>query len=378
MMLLALLAVLTAAGPVLAAAGGLEERLPELEIREIEDFLSELHRQTRGYAPLPSWGELLWALLRGEQPLDLGALGRGVLHYFAGELWQGSRLLAQLLVLVVVCALLENLHAALAGDGAGRVAYLACYLALVAIAISSLGAAMGLAREVVERLELLMKAILPVLIPLLAASGAPASAAMLHPVMVTAVYAVASVVTQVVFPVLQLAAVLDLVGHLSPRFRITGMVELLRQLALGALGLALTLFCGIVAVQRAAAGVADTLTVRTAKYVSSTFIPLVGKLFADTVEMLYVSSSALRSVLGIAGAVVIFVSVTFPITKLVALIFIYRLAAALAQPVGGETVVSCLRSISASLVMAAVSVAAVALMFVVSLAMVTSAARPWP
>jgi stage III sporulation protein AE len=145
---------------------------------------------------------------------------------------------------------------------------------------------------------------------------------------------------------------------------------------LGVLGITLTLFIGVMAVQRAAGGVADSVTLRTAKYVASTFIPLVGKIFADTVEMVYASSFALRSILGVAGSVVIFVTVGFPLAKIVALILVYRLASALAQPVGGTPLAACLRSIAGSLVMAAVAVTAVALMFVISLAIMATASRP--
>lgn len=362
--------------PAASAAPELTGRLDDLDLRAVEDFMAELQRETRGFAPVLDWRNMLGSLFTRGQPLDYGELGWGIARYFAGELWHNSRLLAQLLVLVVTCALLENLHSALAADGAGRVAYIACYLALAAIALASFTTAMGLARSVIERLTLFMKALLPTMIALLASSGAPTSAALLHPVVFTLVYVVSMVVSDIVFPLIYATAVLDLVGHLSDRFKISGMVDLLRQVSLGVLGVTLTLFIGVMAVQRAAGGVADSVTLRAAKYVTSTFVPLVGKIFADTVEMVYASSSALRSVMGVAGAVVIFTMVAFPVAKIVALVLVYRLASALAQPVGGSAVAACLRSIAGSLVMAAVAVAAVAVMFIIGLAVMATASRP--
>lgn len=353
-----------------------DQRVDELQVRAVEDFIAELHRETQGLPAGLDWRSMLHSLLTRGQPLDYRQLGEGMLRYFAGALWDNSRLLAQLLVLVVICALLENLHSALAPNGSGRLAYIACYLVLAAIALASFASAMGLARDTLDRLVQFKQALLPTMLALLASSGAPASAALLHPVVLTAVFAVSVIVSDLVFPLIYATAVLDLVGHISDRFRISGMVDLLRQASLGLLGVTLTLFIGVMAVQRAAGGVADSVTLRTAKYVTSTFIPLVGKILADTVEMVYASSFALRSILGVAGSVVIFVTVGFPLVKVVALILVYRLASALAQPVGGTPLAACLRSIAGSLVMAAVSLAAVALMFVISLAIMATASRP--
>ena len=343
----------------------------------LEDWLFELDREFSDHVPQLNWSQLFSDLVKGRTTLDFRSLGLDLFKHFTGEFWALSRLLAQLLVLIVACSLLQNVHTALARSGSGQLAYLVCYLALIGVAMGSFTAAMGIARGVIESLVTFLQALLPVMVTLLATSGAPASAGMLHPVMTLAIYGVSVLIADFVFPLIFVAAVIELVGHLSEKFDISGMVTLLKQVALGAMGLAMTAFCGIIVVQRAASGVADSVSLRTAKYLAGTFVPIIGKLFADTMEMVYVSSASLRSVVGIAGSFGVFVMVAFPLVKIVSLIAVYRIAAALAQPVGGERVSKCLHSIASFLTIGAVCVGAVALMFIFALAMMASASRPF-
>ncbi len=347
------------------------------EDEPLHDWLSDIDRQLTDHVPELDWGQILRNLVSGRSGLDVGLLMSRLLGRVTAEFWALTGLLAQLLVLIIACSLLENVHTTLSRTGSGEIAYMVCYLALVGVAMGSFTTTMGVARGAVDSLVSFLEALLPVMVTLLATSGAPASAGMLHPFMTLAIYGISGLVSDVVFPLIYAAAVVDLVGHLSERFDISGMVSLLKQVAVGVLGVAMTVFCGVMVVQRAASGVADSVSLRTAKYLAGTFVPIVGKMFADTMEMVYVSSASLRSVVGIAGSVGVFCVVAFPLAKVVSLIAVYRIAAALAQPVGGERVSKCLHSIASFLTIGAICTGTVALMFIFALAMMASASRPF-
>jgi stage III sporulation protein AE len=336
------------------------DELRGLDLGPVQAFVEALEREL-GPGSGFGWQDLQ-GFLRGEGLLrDPGRLVAALWGVFAGALAASVRTLGQLLVLVVFAGVLRHVQSAFAAEAVGRVADAAVFLALGAVCLTGFGLATHVGRGAVDQLASFLVALLPALVGLLAATGAPATAGLLHPALVAAVNAVAVVVQRVVFPVLLLAAVLDLVSALTPEFRLTSLAGLLRQVGVGLLGLLLTVFLGVVAVQGFAGAVADGVALRAAKYAAKAFVPVVGGLLADAAEIVLSSGFLLRSGIGLFGLVAVALLALVPVLKMLALWAVYRMAAAAAQPVGGETVSAMLGGVASTLALLATAVAAVGL-----------------
>jgi stage III sporulation protein AE len=148
----------------------------------------------------------------------------------------------------------------------------------------------------------------------------------------------------------------------------------LRQVGVGVLGLVLLVFFGVVSVGGAAAAITSGVTLRAAKYATKTFVPVVGGIFADAAELMLASGFLLKSGIGIFGLLTVLLMVALPVLKMMALWAIYRLAAALAQPVGGETISHVLGGVAGAVAILSLSVAAVGLACFLAVAVTVAAA----
>jgi stage III sporulation protein AE len=302
---------------------------------------------------------------------------RALARYFFGELQTNSKLLGTLIVLAVLSALLQNLQVSFSSEAVAKLAYNACHLVLMVLAIGSFGLAAKVAQKTVSDLASLMRALLPTVVALIAASGAPVTAGLMSPLTVSTLQVVAAVVGDVVLPVILISAALELVNHVWDSFDLSGVTGLLRLGANTVLGTSLAMYLGIIIIQKAVGAVSDGAALRTAKFLSQTFIPVVGKMFSDAAEMVFSSSSVLKAAVGAAGAFCVMLIMVFPIAKILSLVFVYRLAGALVQPLGGGRMVSCLNGIAGSLIMICVSLGALSMMVWVSLAIIAGASRPF-
>ncbi|MER2258162.1 MAG: stage III sporulation protein AE, partial [Priestia megaterium] len=86
-------------------------------------------------------------------------------------------------------------------------------------------------------------------------------------------------------------------------------------------------------------------------------------------------SLLLKNSVGIAGVAVLLLIVAFPAIKVLTLAFIYKLAAALLQPIGGGPVISCLSIISKSVIYIFAALAVVSLMFFLCLTVIITASN---
>ena len=175
------------------------------------------------------------------------------------------------------------------------------YLVLVALALTSFSVAVATASAVVDSLVTFMVALLPLLIPLVAATGAVVTAGLFSPLMIFATQATGMVVKEFVLPLIFCGAILELVSRVWEGVSVSSLAALLRQAGLTLLGFFFSVFLGVMAVQGAAGAIADGVTVRTAKFLSGTFIPVVGGMFADAVEVVIGSALILKNAVGLLG-----------------------------------------------------------------------------
>jgi len=338
-------------------------QVEKLDLKEVRSFLDQLDNDTGEYLPSLSFSNLLQNIRQGKLPLNLKDILAGLTRFFFNEVLKNSSLLGKLVILAVVCAVLQNLQTGFGEGGSGQLAHGVCYLVLLTIAAASFTAAIGIGRETIDRMVTFMQVMLPVLLTLLTAVGGFTSAALFHPVLVVAVSVMGTVIKNIVFPLIFFGAILGVVSHVSERFKVTRLASLFKDIGVGVLGVSLTVMIGIITIQGVAGSVADGVALRTAKFMTGAFVPVVGGMLSDAVEAVVGCSLLLKNTLGMLGALAIFVICIFPVLKLVAMMLIYRIAAALIQPIGDPGLAESLQTIAGylTLVFAAVASAGVML-----------------
>lgn len=292
------------------------------------------------------------------------------LSYFLKELSTNLHLMGKLLFLAVLCALLQNLQNSFEQSAISLLAYSVCFIFLCVIALSAFYNGLTLARETVNNMVGFMEALLPLLLSLLAGVGALTSAALLTPLMLLVVSATSVIVKDVILPLLFLTALLECVNYLSGKYSLSNLTGVLKQSGMVILGLVLVVFIGIVSVQGVAGSVADGLTLRTAKYATATFIPVVGKMFSDTVELVMGASLLLKNAVGIFGVSAIALLCALPLIKLLSLVAIMKIVGALIQPMGDEKMAKCLDSMGNNLLLVFGALITVVLMFFLIVTMI--------
>lgn len=351
----------------------IQEQLREIDLEQLNQFINELDDEMMDYFPQLSLQNMIEDIRKGELDISLTTILKGIGKVFLKELVANGALIGKLVVLTVICAILHTLLAAFDQGSTAKLAYTIAYLVLVVLAISSFTVAMNVGREAIERMTTFMQILLPVLLTLLTAMGGLASAALLHPVLILAISLLGTVITTVVLPLIYLSAVLTIVNQISSRLQVSRLIGLFKQVTLGIMGACITIFVGVISIQGVAGAVADGVTIRTAKFMTGAFVPIVGKMFSDVMEAVIGTSILLKNAVGIMGVLIIFTLTIIPSIKIMAIALIYRLAAAIVQPIDESGVGECLQSLAGSLILTFAAVSAVGVMFFMAVTIIVSA-----
>lgn len=352
-----------------------EDQLDVLDVRQVEELINQIDEEMNQFIPELSLNKAIQDLKNGEINLRPQAIINGSIKFLVKEVGANLALMGKLVLLAVICAVLTNLQNAFEKGNIAKLAYSVCYLVLVTLAISSLNMTMEIGRDAVTKMVTFMQALMPILLTLLAAIGAFTTTAILHPFIFITLGILSTLFSTVVFPLIYLEAVLKIVNNISDRFKVSRLAGLIKEATMFLLGLSFTLFIGALSLQGVGGAVADGISLRTAKYMTDAFIPVVGGLFADVLEAVIGGSLLLKNAVGLVGLVAILFIILFPVLKILAVVIIFKLAAALIQPIGDSNLADTIQSMSNSLIMVFASVATVALMFFLAIIIIVTTAN---
>lgn len=348
----------------------LEQQLSRLNLEGIDTYLNQLDREVGQYLPHFDFQSILAGLRQGRLPVDPLDVGRGLLKYLFHELLASGALLGQLLILAVACAVLQNLQAAFNEGGIATLARGVAFLALVTLALTSFTLAVGTAGEAVDRMVSFFQSLLPVLVTLLAATGGISVSTLLQPVLVYTVTITGTLMHNVLFPLLYLTACLTVVSHIADRFQISKLAGLLKQVAMVALGLMMTVFTGVLSIYGVAGAVADGVGLRAIQFATDAFLPVVGGMLSDAIETVAGATLLLKSAVSLVGVGIIFFLAAFPMLKILSLVVVYKVAAAVIQPFGEEQLAEALDGIGGALTLVFACVAVTGLIFFLAITVI--------
>ncbi len=308
------------------------------------------------------------SMARGEGTFSGEEVLRSLAARFLGAVTASAWRLARLMAPAIFCGVLQRLRASFAKGALGEALSAGCFLLLAGCMAQDLGEHLNLARDAVSRMADTMQALFPLLLTLLAAVGATAGAAFFQPAVVAASGTMTALVRSVTLPLALAAGVTAILNHLSPRMRIGRLSGLFRSGASWTLGVGFTVFISVTALQSLGAAAADGGSLRTAKYAVDHFVPVVGGMVADTMDTLVGASLLIKNALGVTGLMILLSVAAVPMTQTLAAALLYRMAAALLEPLTDARGGACMQDFSDILMLLFVIQLSVGAMFLLLVA----------
>jgi len=343
----------------------------EIDLSKVTDMLKQLDQDVQDAMPGFSLSQIFEDLKNGKVSLKPENLGRSILKAFIKEFVTNAPLVAKLLVLAVICAVINQLQVAFTGN-VSKIAKMLVYLVLFGLAITSFRIALDIGTKAIDSMVSFMQAVLPVMYALLLAMGNLTSAALFKPVVMGSLVFLSTVIKTVVLPLFFFSIILKLFNNISEQFKLSKFASLLEFGGKLSIGIVLTVFIGIMSVQGVTGGVADGVALRTAKY-SADLIPVVGKFFKDAVELVIGSGLLLKNALGLISLLAIVLIAFAPVIKIIAMMFTFKISAALIEPLGEKELADSLQDMSKGLLYIFASVASVGVMFFIAITIIVGA-----
>lgn len=349
-----------------------DKAIDSLDLKALQDFLNSLSQEGSQAISMSDIRSALKALARGEGQAFFDGffnlLAKSAGRYFLG-------FMPGFVTILIIC-LLKNILSGLTGDFLNKstteVVNIVCYCATVIVLMSGVATVIETITNTVNALVSLSNALFPVLLTLLSALGASASAAGYSPLMAVLCGFIMKLITAVVLPAFVACIVFGIVGNVSKNVKLDKLAKLVKSAAGWLVGITFGIFATFLTMQGISGGVIDRFGFNIAKFAVSSYVPILGGYLSDGFDLMSASLVLVKNAVGYTGAVLLCATVAFPLVKVVMFSLAAKLTGAIAEPIGDDRVSKLLYGVSKNLNLLITALAGVAFLFFLTLMLLIS------
>ncbi|MBP3599621.1 MAG: hypothetical protein J6J30_00920 [Clostridia bacterium] len=218
-----------------------------------------------------------------------------------------------------------------------------------------------------------MVAFVPVFAVIVASSGAAATSASMSGLLLGACQAVNLIADFVIMPLMGGYLAISIASNVSPLVENSGLASGIKKICYWVMSLLTTVFLGILSIQTAVNASADTLSLKTAKFIIGSSVPMAGTALSEALTTVTASMGMLKTTVGIYG-VIACAAVFLPIlAELVLWRITFNITATISDLMSVPKISSVLRSADTVLSVLIGIILLTAAMFIISLGVVLAA-----
>ena len=312
----------------------------EFDFDEIEDSLRRMFPREK-----ISFSEVVSELMSG----DIAGVGKIFVEYLSDQIFYEFRYnrenLVYMLLVALTAAVFTNFAGAFQNRQVSEISFYILYMLLITLCLTAFRIATQGLEEQLDSLLDFMRVLCPSYFLAVAFASGSVTSLFFYNVILFLIYAVEIVVVRFLLPVINVYIMVQVLGNLTGEDFLSEFAGLLQKIVSWILRTLLAGIIGINVVQGLLAPAVDTLR-RSALTRTAEALPWVGNAVGGTAEVVLGTAVLIKNGIGMAGAIITVLICAVPVLRMLILAFLYRLAAALVQPVSDKRITGCISSVS--------------------------------
>lgn len=313
-----------------------EALLKGLELAEMQETVNELLGEETF-----SVRQALEKILAGEEVFTPDFVLETVRGFLYEHLLADREVLFQVVLLVILAALFANFTNVFSGSQAGEASFYIVYMLLLALLIHSFGELSAELSGSLEDLTAFMQALMPSYFLAVTAASGTATAMVFYEMVFGVIYLTQVLLLKAVIPGIQAYVIIELINYLHKEDFLSKLADLLKTILLWTMRTITAVVIGMELIQNMVSPALDSLK-RDALGKTAASIPGIGNVINGATEVALGTAVLIRNCLGVMGIVVLVLLGLPPVIKLAMNSLVYKLLAALLQPVSDRRMTGCL------------------------------------
>ncbi len=340
--------------------------MDRFDFEEIESSLDQMFPKEK-----LSFQEVVTAMMSG----DMEQTGETFLRFLRDQIFYEFRYnrhnLVYILLIALIAAIFSNFTEAFQNKRISEISFYVLYMLLITFCLTAFQTAMEGVEGKLDSLVNFMRVLCPSYFLAVAFASGSSSSLLFYNVILFLIYLVEIVIVRFLLPVVHIYIMVRVLGNLTGEDFLSEFADLIRRCVEWIIKTMTACVIGINVVQGLLAPAIDTLK-RSALTRTAESLPWIGNAMGGVTEIVLGTAVLIKNGIGMAGAVVTVAICAVPVLQMLILAFLYKLAAALVQPVSDKRITGCIGGVSEGYEMMVKIIFASGLMFLLTVAVVAA------
>ena len=316
------------------------EILSEFDFSELDSSLREMFPEEK-----VSFSDIVSSLISG----GIDDAGDRIVQFLkdriAYDFLYNRKTLVYIILAALVAAIFSNFADAFQNRQISDISFYVIYMLLITLCLTAFQTAVSGLEEKMGLLTEFIRALAPAYFMAMAFSSGSAAALVFYNLILFLIYIVELVIIHILLPAVNIYVMICVLGSLIEEDFLSELAGLIRKAVTWALHGLLACVAGINIIQGLLAPAVDSVK-RSTLTRTAEAVPWVGDLMGGTAEILTGTVILIKNGIGMSGAVIALIICATPLLQMVVTALMYKLAAALVQPVSDKRIISCIRGVS--------------------------------
>lgn len=343
-----------------------EALLSEFDFDEIEDSLTQMFPQEK-----ITFGEVVSSLISGDMEETIRMFLRFLADQVSYEFDYNRKNLVYVLLVALTAAVFSSFAGAFKSRQISDISFYVMYMLLITLCLTAFRTS---AEGMEERLGYLvdfMRVLCPSYFLAVAFASGSVTSLFFYNVILFLIYIVELVIVRFLLPVVNIYIMVRVLGNLTGEDFLSEFADLIKKVVSWILKTLLVCVISVNVVQGLLAPAIDAVK-RSALTRTAEALPWVGNAVGGVAEVVLGTAVLIKNGIGMAGAVISVAICAVPIFQMLIMALMYKLAAALVQPVSDKRITTCISGVSEGYEIMVKVIFTAGLLFMITIAIVAA------
>ena len=315
----------------------LTQQIEKLPFYDVDRQIEQIWQKTE----LPSFKDCVMNAITEGNLVDFKYLFSVFVQKLAGEITTQISMIKKILFIVLLSAILKNVNTSFQLKSVGELGFYVCYMVLIVVITATFYSQTDMVSNTVKNIETFFKAMMPVFMTLSIASEGYGQATVTAPAIMAGAAILTNIVCYGVLPAIVMVTSLEMINNISEKPMLNRFTKLFQGgISWGMKGIAF-LFMALLSLQKLGGSLLSQGIGKTAKAVV-TSVPIVGDVMGGAVDTAAALTAMIRGGTLITTVIFLALLCAVPLIRLAIMIFIYKITAAVSEPICESRLVKCI------------------------------------
>lgn len=314
--------------------------LSEFDFQGIEENLEKMFPQEK-----ITFSDVVSAMMSGDMAETVRMFFRFLGDQLAYEFNYNRRSLVYVLLVALTAAVFSNFAGAFKSRQISDISFYIMYMLLITLCLTSFRTAASGLEDRLTMLVDFMRVLCPSYFLAVAFASGSVTSLFFYNVILFLIYVVELVIVRFLLPVVNIYIMVLILGNLTGEDFLSEFAGLIRKIVTWTLKTLLICVVSVNVIQGLLAPAIDAVK-RSALTRTAEALPWVGNAVGGAAEIVLGTAVLIKNGIGMAGAVIAVAICAVPVLQMLIMAFMYKLAAALVQPVSDKRITACISGVS--------------------------------